>query len=49
MQYEFNLPCAAQYELELTAAPAAAECTHLSLPPAEPTTVHPAPASSRAG
>jgi len=47
MQYEFNLPCAAQYELDLTTAPGAAEDTPLQ--PARPTPVDPVPASSRAG
>jgi len=49
MQYEFNLPCAAQYELDLTAAPDAAEDTRLSLQPATSMPVDPAPALSRAG
>jgi len=49
MQYEFNLPCAAQYELDLTAAPDAVEDTRFSLQPARPMPVDPAPASSRAG
>ena len=51
MQYEFNLPCAAQYELDLSAGPgdAARDEGNSILPSAEHTPVNPAPAACRAG
>jgi hypothetical protein len=52
MQYEFNLPCAAQYELDLSAGPgdAARDEGNSILPSsAEPAHVNPAPAACRAG
>jgi hypothetical protein len=51
MQYEFNLPCGAQYEFELVAAPddRASDDASTTLPPAKPDDVIPAPASRRVG
>jgi len=51
MQYEFNLSCAAQYELDLSAGPgdAVTDEANSALPSAKPTHVNPAPAACRAG